>query len=70
MVDDTRYIYAPNGRPAFYRVGNNVYSVDDGKRAFWVSDTWWHSHSGGAEYYESENWIYSKDGEASFYYSS
>jgi hypothetical protein len=36
--------------------------------AFWVIDTWWHSHEGGAEHYERGNRIYSKDGEFLFYY--
>jgi hypothetical protein len=63
----TRCIYSPNGKPTFYRTGDNIYS-QQGIREFWVSGTWWHS-SRGAEYYESGNWIYAKDGQAAFYYS-
>lgn len=67
-TSEPRWIYSKDGKPAFYRVGNDIFSPG-GDRSYWISENWWHSPSGPA-YYEADDgeWIYSQEGTPTFYY--
>jgi hypothetical protein len=67
-MPDARWIFSKDGKPAFYRVADDIFTPN-GSRQYWISETWWHSSS-GPTYYESDDWIFSKDGKPTFYYGN
>ncbi|RWK06523.1 hypothetical protein [Mesorhizobium sp.] len=67
-MSETVWYYDKNGRPAFYRSGDNAYK--DGNRIYWISGgNWYSNQSGPAErvLYESGMWLFDNSGTGQFY---
>lgn len=69
-MSETVWYFDKGGRPAFYRVDDNVFK--DGKRIYWVSGTNWFSNQSGRvrrELYESDKWLFDANGNGKYYRS-
>jgi hypothetical protein len=64
-----RWLYTPNGKPAYYQQGKYLYTAQGGTCEYYEQDGWFYEMAAGkAAYFVQENWVYTAKGQATFYY--
>jgi hypothetical protein len=65
-----RWIYTPQGKPAFFQQDEHVYTPD-GRYAYWEDNNWWFRVGDGmASFYmdDDHKWLFTPSGQPAYYY--
>ena len=54
----TRWLYTPDGKPAYYVKGEWLFSHPDGKPAFYIKENWVYTREGKPTFWIEDNWLY------------
>jgi len=54
----TRWLYTPDGKPAYYEEGKWLYSHPDSKPTFYIEKNWVYTREGKPSFLIEDNWLY------------